>query len=198
MGFKDFGSERFLSDDVDDLLMKQANIRCEAGAEPPGEEGMEVHQTDDNRVAIHNGSAWIRTGWWAASGRTGCRLERSSTQSISNAVDTAIQWNSEIFDSDGFYPGSGGTITVPAGLGGLYLASIKTDWSAPVGGFAGFMQFVVGAVDYPIGIPEAMAKGGGSHLLALAAGDEVVVEVGQASGGSLNMTAHLEFFRLGA
>jgi len=127
MGFKDFGSETLLSSDVDNLLMKQANIRCLAGSEPTGEEGMEVHQTDKDRVAIFNGSAYVRTGWWSSAGRTGCRLTRASNQNIPNSGDTAILWDTEASDSDNFYPGSGGTITIPAGLGGLYLATCDTN-----------------------------------------------------------------------
>jgi hypothetical protein len=71
---------------------------------------------------------------WAApaSGSTfvGCSVYNSAAQTISNAVLTAITFNSENFDTDGFHSTSSNTsrITVPSGKGGYYLLVANTNW----------------------------------------------------------------------
>lgn len=198
--FKDFTSEPLASADVDDYLMKQANIAITAGSEPTGVEGMEVHITDRDQVRIYSGSAFVRTGWWSAGGRTGVQLRRNSNQAISNASSTAIGWDTEDIDSDAFYTPSGGTITIPSGCGGVYGAQVQTNWSAAVGSLAGKILFVRnGSNLYEHTIHDAASGEAASFFpVALSVGDTVAINVIQTSGGSLNLTGRLEFYRLGA
>jgi hypothetical protein len=71
---------------------------------------------------------------WAtpASGSTfvGCRLFNSADQSLANATATAVTFNSETYDTDGFHSTATNTsrITIPAGKGGYYLFSAATRW----------------------------------------------------------------------
>jgi hypothetical protein len=53
----------------------------------------------------------------------GCYLENSSNFSLPSAVNTAVTWSTEIFDTDGFHSTSSNTsrITIPAGKAGKYL-----------------------------------------------------------------------------
>ena len=198
--FKDFTSEPLASADVDDYLMKQANIAATVGSEPTGLEGMEVHLTDRDQVRIHTGSTWARTGWWSSAGRTGCALVRNSVQSIANATLTAVAWDVESVDSDGFYPGSGGTITIPAGCGGLYMAMVGVNFSAAIGSLGGKINFSRnGTTIYEHTMPAGLGSDCASFApVALAVGDTITIPVLQSSGGSLNMTARLEFYRIGA
>ena len=200
MGFKDFGAETLLSSDVDNYLMKQANIRCVAGAEPSGEEGMEVHVTDEDRTKIYNGSAWVRAGWWSSAGRTGITTQRSAVQSIPNATATTVTWDAETSDSDGFSSPPSGSVVVPSGLSGLYMVTCRTEWSAGVGAtLGGQITIKRGSTEWwfpmPINVTGATATLG---ILPWSAGDTLTVQVLQTSGGSLNMTGRLDFYRIGA
>jgi hypothetical protein len=66
---------------------------------------------------------------WAtpASGSTfaGTRVVNSTDQSISNATQTTLTWNTETFDTDAFHSTSSNTgrITIPAGKAGYYRLS---------------------------------------------------------------------------
>jgi hypothetical protein len=53
----------------------------------------------------------------------GCLLTRTSDLSVTNSTDTAIQWQAETFDTDGFHSTVTNTsrITIPAGKAGYYL-----------------------------------------------------------------------------
>ena len=51
----------------------------------------------------------------------GWSLTKSSGQSISNTTNTAITFNTETFDTDGFHTGSDAKITIPSGKSGKYL-----------------------------------------------------------------------------
>jgi len=61
----------------------------------------------------------------------GCHLYKSAAQTISNATDTAITWNSEQFDTDAFHSTSTNTsrITIPAGKAGKYLFTARILWA---------------------------------------------------------------------
>jgi hypothetical protein len=54
----------------------------------------------------------------------GCVVYRTSNQSIAHAAPTAIQFNNEHYDTDGFHDNATNNtrLTVPAGLGGYYVA----------------------------------------------------------------------------
>ena len=66
---------------------------------------------------------------WAApsSGATfkGCSLYASGNQTIANNTATALTFNLETFDTDGFHDNSinNTRVTIPAGLGGKYLVT---------------------------------------------------------------------------
>jgi hypothetical protein len=63
---------------------------------------------------------------WAtpASGSTfvGCSVGRDGVQSLTNATDTAVLWNEEFYDTDGFHSLVTNTsrFTIPAGKAGYY------------------------------------------------------------------------------
>ncbi len=52
--------------------------------------------------------------------KTGCRLRRVANQLVSNITDTAISWDTEDDDPLGFITITSPTVTIPAGLDGVY------------------------------------------------------------------------------
>jgi hypothetical protein len=62
---------------------------------------------------------------WATPGGSafvGCSVGRDGVQSLSNATDTAVLWNEEFYDTDGFHSLVSNTsrFTIPAGKAGYY------------------------------------------------------------------------------
>lgn len=65
--------------------------------------------------------------------RRGCKVKKSADQTTANYSSlTALTWDSEDIDTDGFHDVSTNSerITVPAGLGGIYIASAWVSTSA--------------------------------------------------------------------
>ena len=52
-------------------------------------------------------------------------MTKSSGQSISNTTATAITFDTETFDTDGFHTGSQARITIPSGKSGKYLIVVQ-------------------------------------------------------------------------
>jgi hypothetical protein len=65
----------------------------------------------------------------------GCRIQNSANQSIANNTDTALTFDSETFDTDGFHSTSSNTsrITIPAGKAGYYQFDAGVTWAAGSG-----------------------------------------------------------------
>lgn len=199
MGFKTWVSETLTASDLNNYLMKQANIRTTVGSEPTGEEGMRVIVTDRDQERTYTGSAWNRTGWYSSSGRTGCTLQVNSSQTIANASDITILWDTETTDSDGFYPGSGGTITIPTGCGGLYAAMFKWFTSAPVGTLGADTHMVRNGTIWPALSPADVEQDTHTWFPILcSAGDTITFTVKQTSGGSIGLTGRVDLYWMGA
>ena len=93
--------------------------------------------TFDNLAVGANGSTLIAdssttTGlaWAASASFVGCRLLNSANQTISNNTSTALTFNTESFDTDGFHSTVTNTsrITIPSGKNGKYLLIGATSW----------------------------------------------------------------------
>lgn len=65
-----------------------------------------------------------RVGWW---------VQRIATQSIATATSTLISWDTEQQDTDGFIAVTATTVTIPAGLGGVYAITVGAYAAAGVG-----------------------------------------------------------------
>lgn len=130
----------------------------------------------------------------------GCLLYRTSTQSINTATATVIQWTAEYFDTDGFHDNAVNPerITVPTGLGGLYLvvghATISANstgarqfYITPSGGSMGYGRNLVDAAASPTSTGLTF-----SAIGELSAGDYVTVNAYQDSGTTLNVLSGLD------
>ena len=134
---------------------------------------------------------------WAApaSGSTfkGCSLYASpDTQSISNNTATALTFNLETFDTDGFHDNSTNTsrVTIPAGLAGKYLITshVMYDLNATSGRFLNIYKNgsnVANGSDI-IGSSSVYVANDISVVLSLAVSDYIEVFTRQTSGGALN------------
>jgi len=126
---------------------------------------------------------------WAKSANfVGCSLFSTSTTSAGNSTYTAVLFNSENFDTDGFHSTSVNTsrITIPAGLSGKYLVNAFGEWDNNASGYRGLNFFLNGTrIRNNYLTPSAIFPTQQfSCVLNLAAGDYIEVYVSQDSGSS--------------
>lgn len=135
-----------------------------------------------------------------APARRTVRLSRA-VQSIPNATVTAISWDTELEDSDGFIAVTGTTVTIPAGLGGMYAVTVNV-----IAAFAGrtFLDLVptsgVAGMPAQFRVPLPVATEARGHLtvsLPLLAGDSFVVQFFHSTGSAINAAAWLSCVRTG-
>ncbi len=135
----------------------------------------------------------------AAAGFVGCNIYLSANQSITNATATAIAYNTEIFDTDGFHDNSVNNtrVTIPSGKGGKYLF---TAWSNFVGNATGYRnaELLINGTTLTGSSGVGWTPNSGGYnagtiavILNLVATDYVEVLVTQNSGGSLNLVGSI-------
>jgi hypothetical protein len=139
-------------------------------------------------------------------GDIGCRLRRVAVQSVSSGVQTAISWDTEDQDTSGFITTTDTTVTVPAGLGGLYAVTAFAS-SSPTA-LAGRCFIEVAPTTTITGTPNplrlAVATNGTDAryllgiVLPLNAADSFVVNVFHTIGAATNHTAWLSCYRIAA
>lgn len=178
---------------------------------PSPVDGQLWFDTTNKRLLVYRASdtTWQRIAQTTTAGRTGATLTRATNQSIPNATPTAISFTVKSFDSDSFAATPPVTsITIPAGLGGLYAITSRIQWiDNPTSNAATWIRITSGAVNYLINGDAArgtysynLAPGwpaGVSAVLPLAAGDVVSSEVYQTFGGARNAQAILDCYRIG-
>ena len=103
-------------------------IRCTSTTRPTGAalwEGQYIDEMNTDRTWRYSGSAWqpVKGSF--------CCIASAST-SIGAGVTTGISGFAEAEDTDNFYPGSGSTFTIPAGLGGKYTVSFWVNTLTPI------------------------------------------------------------------
>jgi len=164
-------------------------------------EGQLIYETDTDRFVGFDGAAWARTTWLTATGRTGWRGRRVANQSISNTTETAVLWDTEDFDSDGFLTPPSGGFLVPAGLGGIYAINTTIVAAVALGTGRAFINMARNGTTptvhrYPFGVSEDTSAA--QAVIILAAGDTVNINVFHTQGGAVNFTAGIEIWRIGA
>lgn len=161
----------------------------------PASEGLVAAVLNKDRLEMHDGAAWQRGPNWAAAGRTGVRLRRVAVQNIGSGASANLSWDTEDFDSDGFIAVPSTTITIPAGLGGLYSLTARSAASAGLSG-GGTLQVTAGGRTYDGYITNNNAGGLCTFSgVPLAAGDTITVLQYNGHSGALNFTGTLDLFR---
>jgi len=125
----------------------------------------------------------------------GCQLEKiTSLQSISNATPTAITFNSEVFDSDGFHDNTtnNSRITIPSGKAGKYLLITQVSFAANASGvriiklYKNGAEFMLPQVVDPSPATDYTVVNS-TTLVDAAVGDYYQIFAEQTSGGNLNL-----------
>jgi len=124
----------------------------------------------------------------------GCFLTKSVAQSTANNTLTAITFDTEELDTDGFHSTVSNTarITIPSGKGGKYLIIAQVSFAANTTGARYFKIIKNGGADgHDIEIPTSSVSNSNAFaqqdILDLAATDYIEIYAGQSSGGSLNV-----------
>jgi|1048.fasta_scaffold02908_9 hypothetical protein len=151
--------------------------------------------TPDDTSLVKDGASAIRTlGSSIDSSFTNklCILNKSADQSLSNATNTSITFDTEVLDTNGFHSTSTNTdrITIPSGLDGYYQIYAKADFNVNGTGRRtvfinknGTFQTEVEITPNSSTYPSAIAV----YIMSLAVGDYVTMSAQQTSGGSLNV-----------
>lgn len=135
-------------------------------------------------------------GTWKAQTGSGVRCYNSADQTISNNTNTAITFDTEDTDTDGYHSTSSNTsrITIPTGFGGLYLIGGSVQFAANSTGGRRLRIQLNGSQLYGTqddNAPSATLTANLAFVTALnlADGDYVELVVLQTSGGNLNVQA---------
>jgi hypothetical protein len=135
-------------------------------------------------------------------GRVGCTLRRAANQSIPNAAATAISWDTEDEDTHGFAAVTTSTVTIPAGLGGIYVvtAHVICPGIATTSGPAVIIDPTTSLTgvpaDYLMPLDGTRDRGTITAVIPLEAGDTFNVQVFHATGAAVNFTASLHCYRM--
>lgn len=149
----------------------------------------------NNHVLTADSAASTGVKWAAVPTASfkGCQLWKSNNQSINNATYTAITFDSENFDTDGFHSTVTNTsrITIPAGLGGKYLITFTAGYAASATGIRGSALYKNGSQTHIMFQVSASSAAdhffAGSQIMNLTAGDYVEIFLYQNSGGALDV-----------
>lgn len=190
------------SANYDTYLRQQVVAQVTSGTRPTGVEGRLITETDTDRIVCYDGTNWVRVGNYGSAGRSGVQLARIATQAIAtgSATFTAVSWDTETTDTDGYITAPSDTITIPTGLGGLYAISAVIAWSASPGTDSSIEVYVNGTTSWrhPIGAGAQMTTCAVSVIVPVAAAGTVQIRLSQGSGTSKNITGNLEMWRLSA
>jgi hypothetical protein len=123
----------------------------------------------------------------------GCFLTKSGNQSLANNTLTALTFDTEELDTDGFHSTVSNTsrITIPAGKGGKYLIIGQVSFTANTTGLRNFKIIKNGGADgHDIEIPTSSVSNANGFaqqdILDLVATDYIEIFAQQSSGTSLN------------
>jgi len=129
----------------------------------------------------------------------GCSLQKA-TQSIANSTQTALTWNVETNDSNGFHDNvtNNSRVTIPTGYAGRYLLMATLNWDQSNGTGNRYIRFgkngtAVSETAIGLGaggVPSATVIMTYTDIFNLAVGDYVEVFASQTSGGALSVNGN--------
>jgi hypothetical protein len=142
----------------------------------------------------YNGFSAVKLDGGKVGSGIGALVYPTGTQSINNGTGTAINYGAEVFDTDGFHDNSTNPsrLTVPTGLGGLYVLTANVNWTPNTNGER-LISFYKNGSELAAWDRDAPGTGSGlgrniAAIAQLAAGDYVQVVCYQTSGGALNVS----------
>jgi hypothetical protein len=123
----------------------------------------------------------------------GCDLRKTANQSLSNNTNTAVTFDVENLDTNGFHDNStnNSRITIPTGLGGKYLFNLTGRFAINSSGMRNIAIDINGSggTGNLVRVPgwNGLSIISASLILNLAAGDYVQFIAYQDSGGALDL-----------
>ena len=192
------------ADELADILKPGPAWRVERGTVVPDTPPTPAHcrvELPDGKVITAAGAAVSgavvdvltdgSTARLLAPTRAGGSWSRPSGQSVGSGSQTTITWTTEAVDTHGYLTPTSGTVTIPAGMGGLYAITAQLDAAAPLGGRC-YAQITAAGRIYrtPFTSPgEDLVSV--SATVPLASGDTISVAVFHASGSTITWTGAL-------
>jgi hypothetical protein len=126
-------------------------------------------------------------------GYSGVRVKKTTNQSISNATETVLTFDTETFDTDAYHDNStnSGRLTVPVGKAGYYSIYFCIQWDPNATGDREVSLYINGTATGLCGSNQAgdatlYQFNNGTTTFYLAEGDYVQLAGYQTSGGALN------------
>lgn len=141
--------------------------------------------------------------------RVGCTLRRAAAQNITSGTPNPILWDTEDEDRGGFIAVPSGTVTIPAGLGGLYAITCRVNEQAVEATFHANRNYVdIAPTSTFAGTPASFRTKIDSvedqavaaiPAIRLAPADTVVCNIFQDTGAGQNLAAAwLSCYRISA
>jgi hypothetical protein len=158
--------------------------------------GDRIYETDTQRELIWNGTSWVRMGGTINTARSGFIIRRNTNQSIASGATNLISFDLEDFDSDGYITVTSTTVTIPAGLGGVYGITARVQASAGMSGGGTASIRINGVADFPFFATAGNGLMAASIVHEIAAAGTLELVVYNGHSGSLNFTATFRAFRL--
>jgi hypothetical protein len=153
----------------------------------------------NNTVLTADSATATGLKWAAAAAASasfvGCRLTKSTAQSIPNATNTTLTFDTETFDTDGFHDNitNNSRITIPSGKAGKYLITCNTMINAPGSTDVASVIFKNGGtvlvINYistaNVSVPVSVI----SQIFSLAVADYIEIKAYQNSGSAKDVLA---------
>lgn len=137
--------------------------------------------------------------------RHGCDIYNSSAQTINNNTTTALNFDTETQDTDGYHSTSTNTsrITIPTGLGGIYAIVAQVDWANNSSGKRVLDVRVNGSTfinseSRPPSTSDPTPNHEITSILPLAAADYVEITAFQNSGSNIGATPKVRCYIISA
>ena len=197
------------ADDLADLLKPGPAWRVERGTVVPDTPPTPAHcrvELPDGKVITANGAAVSgavvdvltdgSTARLLAPTRAGGSWSRPSGQSVGSGSQTTITWTTEAVDTHGYLTPTSGTVTIPAGMGGLYAITAQLDAAAILGGRCYGQVTAAGQIFRGPFTSPGEDRVAVAVTLPLAAGDTVSVAMYHASGSTISFTGALHVYRV--
>lgn len=193
LGYMNFIAGAVLTEaQVDGYLMRQTVMTFASAAARDSalsgvlDEGMYAYTEDNDRTWHYNGSAWFPVG-----GRVGCEAYEL-TQSCANGVNTAVNFDTESWDTDAFHSGTSTNVTIPSGLGGIYLVSGRCQASTTLGGSGAAVSILVDGAAIAAGyVPAGFTQGSVTNVVELSVGRVLTLAIFNGHGSTINYSGTL-------
>lgn len=117
-------------------------------------------------------------------------------QNVGSGSQTTITWTTEAVDTHGYLTPTSGTVTIPAGMGGLYAVTALMEADAYLSGRCYAQVTAAGRIYRAPFTSPGETLVAVAATLPLAAGDTISVDVYQSSGFTVVWTGYLDVYRI--